>query len=187
MQLSTSQSATHLSTLYSPTQLGTPEITLKQIRLEGHLNKLWYKIHVFVYDLKVCRNRPNNQGPGNRVLALQERGSPVGAPYFDDHEIQTLLSVKFRKSFFTSEKLPLWNLLRLRFDLDCSVRASQGGRNPPPDVTFKSRDSFLDKSKDLGWYLQRLLKVKEKNLRNKIFLATMNDVGLDIEHGQTWL
>jgi len=172
----------------SPMQPGALKVTRKQIRSEDRFSKLWYKIHVLVYDLRVCRSRPSNLGHGNRVLTLQERGSLLGAPYFDDQEVETLHSLQLpRRGFFTCEKITLWNFLRLRFGLDCSIRANQSGRSPPPDLKFRSMDSFLDSSENLGCFLQSVLKVKEKNLRNKIFLETMKGVGLDIENGQKWL
>lgn len=91
------------------------------------------------------------------------------------------------RGFFIREKITLWNFLRLRFYLDCSVRANQGGRSSPPDLKFRSMDFFLDSSEDLGCFLQSVLKVKEKNLGNETFLETMKGVGLDIENGRKWL
>jgi hypothetical protein len=97
-------------------QPGTSKVTRKKIRSEDRFSKLWYKIHVLVYDLQVCRSRPNNLGHGNRVLTLQGRGSPLGAPYFDDQEVEMLHSLQLPgRGFFIREKITLWNFLRLRF------------------------------------------------------------------------
>jgi hypothetical protein len=181
------QSPTQLGTPQSPMQLGRLEVTLKQIQSENRFSKLWYKIHVLVYDLQVSRNRPDNQQHLNRVLTLQERRFPLGAPYFDDLEVAMLLSLPLRQSIFVRERIILWNLLRLRYNLGCSVRANQGGRNSPPDVTFKSREFFVESSEDLGSYLQNVLRVKEKNLHRKTFLGTMAAFGLDIDNERRWL
>jgi hypothetical protein len=74
----------HATALSEPSALPSQTCTTDELRQDG---KLWYKIHVFVYDLRNFRSSENSR---NRLDSVVDTYY-IGLPYFSATEADTIL------------------------------------------------------------------------------------------------
>lgn len=144
----------------APTKLpGSP--TVQELRQN---NKLWYKLHVFMYDLRTFRSNESCRARLDSVLAPDY----IGAPYFSEEEAEQLRETVIEPN--TSDTLGhrLNTFFQQKLEKRMKTRMEETG------------DYRVCAAHDLGPIFERALGVNPTDLaKNKTFVKLVNKKGLE--------
>ncbi|PVH77090.1 hypothetical protein DL98DRAFT_495968, partial [Cadophora sp. DSE1049] len=131
-------------------------------------NELWYKLHVFIYDLRNFREAPKSQ---ERLDSIAD-SSCIGLPYFTSSEAQTIKATMNP------------NLKSLEVVIEETL-------NERLERRFKKREESGDfrvcAAHDLAPILEKALGINSRDLaRDKGFLEVMGRCGLELGDGEVW-
>lgn len=150
----------------------TPRSPDQVCHLTGLQNNpsLWYKIHVFIYDLRNFREIPDSQKRLDRITDA----SYIGTPYFTTTEVSQLKSTIIDpKSQQTLEQL-IEETLNERLERRMKKRVESG-------------DYRVCAAHDLAPIFEKAFDIKPKDLaRNVEFLAVMEKSGLKLNDDDEW-
>lgn len=136
----------------------TPSITLSD--LEAEL-ELWYKIHVFVFDLRRWKERPDSQAR----LELVFDACYLGAPYFTDDQVTKIKNLAVGSSSLAQR---LQDTLQERLERRMKKRV-------------ESNDYRVCAAHDLAPIFEDAFRIKEKDLsRNQDFVVLVDKCGLEL-------
>jgi hypothetical protein len=129
---------------------------------------LWYKVHVFVYDLRNFQEIPEAQARLDKIVDA----SYIGLPYFKPDEVQLLKSsiVKYDKSLQSIIEETLNERLEKRIK-----------------KRVESDDFRVCAAHDLAPIFEKAFDIKPKDLtKNKEFLTILERSGLDLKDTDDW-
>ena len=129
---------------------------------------LWYKVHVFVYDLRNFREIPDAQARLDKIVDA----SYIGLPYFQPDEVQ-LLKSSIVEGDKTLERI-IEESLNQRLERRIKKRVESG-------------DFRVCAAHDLAPVFEKAFDIKPKDLaRNKEFLAILGRSGLRLKDDDNW-
>jgi hypothetical protein len=130
---------------------------------------LWYKLHVFMYDLRNFRSKEASRARLDTVISLDY----IGPPYFTDAEAQTL-----RSTTIDGGK-SLQDILEAFFNQKLEARLE---RRANSEYDYK-----VCAAHDLAPLYEKAFGVKEGDLkRNKEFVKLVTKRGLHLAKGEVW-
>ncbi|KAF2125240.1 hypothetical protein P153DRAFT_369942 [Dothidotthia symphoricarpi CBS 119687] len=143
-------------------------ITIEELRQD---NKLWYKLHVFMFDLRNFRTNTNSR----ERLELVTNELFIGNPYFDDNERQRLCN-----TIIDSSQRTLEDVLGAFFQTTLEKRLQ--GR------IKETGDWRICAAHDLAPIFERAFRVNTKDLsKNKVFSKMVQKGGLGaLDNGGVW-
>jgi hypothetical protein len=131
---------------------------------------LWYKLHVFMYDLRNFRSNKASRTRLDAVISLDY----IGQPYFSDDEAQTLRNTIVEGGSTLQEALDSFFRLKLPSRLQSRAKSEY--------------DYRVCAAHDVAPVLEKAFGVKEGDLkRNKEFVKLVRKRGLDLVKGEVWL
>ena len=146
---------------------GDYRLTIQQLK-ENHL--LWYKLHVFMYDLRNFRSKEMSR---NRLDCVID-DMYIGEPYFtaDEHD-------KLRRTITHGTDMTLEDLLSEFFQNKLEKRIQ--GR------IKATGDWRICAAHDLAPIIERAFRVNSKDLsKNKMFVKLVQRDGLQLREGVIW-
>lgn len=147
-------------------------ISTKPISIQDLKNQapLWYKIHVFVYDL---RNFQDNSKARARLDAIQDP-SYIGMPYFDPIEVQQLKACIVDATDNKTLETLIKDTLKERLERRNKKRVESG-------------DYRICAAHDLAPIFETAFNIKTKDLQtNTEFLAILDRSQLKLKDGDNW-
>ena len=158
-----------------------PDIAQKTAAMDTHKNKslttvqdiknqprLWYKVHVFVYDLRNFREISDAQARLDRIVDA----SYIGLPYFQPDEVQLL------KSSIVEGDKTLENIIEETLNERLERRIKK---------RVESGDFRVCAAHDLAPTFEKVFDIKPKDLaKNEEFLAILRRSGLNLKDGDNW-
>jgi hypothetical protein len=143
----------------------TPPTTVRDLKNQPCL---WYKVHVFVYDLRNFREISDAQARLDRIVDA----SYIGLPYFQPNEVQLL------KSSIVEGDKTLENIIEETLNERLERRIKK---------RVESRDFRVCAAHDLAPIFEKAFDIKPKVLsKNEEFLAILSRSGLNLKDGDNW-
>lgn len=131
---------------------------------------LWYKLHVFMYDLRNFRSNAASRARLDAVVSLDY----IGQPYFSDAEAETLRNTVVEGGLILTEALDIFFQQKLPTRLESRAKSEYDYRIcAAHDVAPVFEKAFGAKAVDLK--------------RNKQFINLVKKRGLDLRKGEVWL
>jgi hypothetical protein len=129
---------------------------------------LWYRIHVFVYDLRNFKERANCQSRLDSIVDA----SYLGTPYFKPEEVDMLKATKVDGEM-TLETV-IRNTLEERLERRLKKRVESG-------------DYRVCAAHDLAPIFETAFAIKPKDLaKDSGFLSLLDKSGLKLKNGESW-
>lgn len=133
-----------------------------------HCPSLWYKIHVFVYDLRNFREKVDSQARLDSIVDA----SYIGMPYFQPEEVERIKSTVVNANQTLEEAIR--ETLDERLERRIKKRAESG-------------DYRVCAAHDLAPVFERALGIKPKDLgKNVDFLNLLASSGLELKPGENF-
>ncbi|RDL32545.1 Uncharacterized protein BP5553_09001 [Venustampulla echinocandica] len=143
----------------------TPLTTIQDLKNQPCL---WYKVHVFVYDLRNFREIPDAQARLDRIMDA----SYIDLPYFTPDEVH-LLKSSIVEGDKTLEGI-IEETLNERLERRIKKRVESG-------------DFRVCAAHDLAPIFEKVFDIKSKDLaKNEEFLTILGRSGLDLKDGDGW-
>ncbi|KAI9833203.1 MAG: hypothetical protein M1819_003826 [Sarea resinae] len=134
-------------------------------------SSLWYRIHVFLYDLRHFDSKVESQSRLERVVDA----SYLGLPYFQPEEVAQLKATTVN----IREQKTLETLIQETLDERLNRRMKK---------RVESRDFRVCAAHDMAPIMEKAFDIKPKDLeRNEEFITMMEENGLNLEDEQGWL
>jgi hypothetical protein len=140
--------------------------TIQDLR---NTHSLWYRIHVFVYDLRNFRERADCQSRLDSIVDA----SYLGTPYFKQEEVDLLKATKVNGEM-TLEAV-IRNTLDERLERRIKTRVESG-------------DYRVCAAHDLAPIFETAFNIKPKDLaKDDAFLSLLENSGLKLKNGENWV
>lgn len=128
---------------------------------------LWYRLHVFLYDLRHFADKPESQARLDQITDA----SYLGQPYFSASEVQTIKSTTVARSEKT-----LATVIEETLD-EKLVRKKR----------VESGDYRVCAAHDLAPIFERAFGITTKDLgKDKVFLRLLSKIGLELSDSREW-
>jgi hypothetical protein len=153
-----------MNVLKSPVLSTAP--TIQDLR---NTHSLWYKIHVFVYDLRNFKVRADCQSRLDSIVDA----SYLGTPYFKQEEVDMLKATKVNGEM--TLEAAIRNTLNERLERRMKKRVESG-------------DYRVCAAHDLAPIFETAFNIKPKDLaKDNVFLSLLENSGLKLKNGENWL
>jgi hypothetical protein len=153
-----------MDVLKSPVPYTAP--TIRDLR---STHSLWYRIHVFVYDLRNFKERADCQSRLDSIIDT----SYLGTPYFKQEEVDMLKATK------VNDEMTLEAVIRNTLDERLERRLKK---------RVESGDYRVCAAHDLAPIFETAFNIKPKDLaKDDAFLSLLENSGLKLKIGENWL